>query len=88
MADTSTMNTAGQNAPPGVNGGDGAVGNAERAATESEAVEMALEGERFLRTIKQVWEDHVAIMKKMQLVLKYMVCLLRSSRLSCVFRCD
>lgn len=73
MADTGTMNTAGQNAAAGVNGGEGAVGNAERAATESEAVEMALEGERFLRTIKQVWEDHVAIMKKMQLVLKYMV---------------
>jgi cullin 3 len=61
--------TAGQNAA--ANGGEGVAGNA--AATESEAVEMALEGERFLRTIKQVWEDHVAIMKKMQLVLKYMV---------------
>lgn len=48
-------------------------GSWELAVNESEAVEMALEGERFLRTIKLVWEDHIAIMKKMQLVLKYMV---------------
>ncbi|KAI5452911.1 hypothetical protein NCC49_006448 [Naganishia albida] len=62
---------SGQNASAATNGGEGAPGMAERAGAP-EAVEMALEGERFLRTIKQVWEDHVAIMKKMQLVLKYM----------------
>ncbi|GHJ85109.1 hypothetical protein NliqN6_1511 [Naganishia liquefaciens] len=81
MADTSTMATAGSNqrsqgilggTRSGENGVTGIGGGAESAAKESEAVEMALEGERFLRTIKLVWEDHVAIMKKMQLVLKYM----------------
>lgn len=54
-------------------GTSGSGGSWELAVNESEAVEMALEGERFLRTIKLVWEDHIAIMKKMQLVLKYMV---------------
>lgn len=87
MTDTSSMATAGsghlgQNASAGAGSGDNALngygGNADSSAKESEAVEMALEGERFLRTVKLVWEDHVAIMKKMQLVLKYMV---RSSRL-------
>lgn len=82
MTDTSTMATAGSSQlAQGISGGSrsgekgstGFGGNADTAAMESEAVEMALEGERFLRTVKLVWEDHVAIMKKMQLVLKYMV---------------
>jgi hypothetical protein len=90
MTDTSTMATAGsshlgQNASAGSSNGDNTVngfgGNADSSAKESEAVEMALEGERFLRTVKLVWEDHVAIMKKMQLVLKYMV---RSGMLRCM----
>ncbi|KAJ9117605.1 hypothetical protein QFC22_004455 [Naganishia vaughanmartiniae] len=81
MMDTSTIgtagsglasgNTAGINGKPEI-GASGSGGSLDSAANESEAVEMALEGERFLRTIKLVWEDHIAIMKKMQLVLKYM----------------
>jgi hypothetical protein len=82
MMDTSTIGPAASGLANGnttaINskteiGASGSGGSMDLAANESEAVEMALEGERFLRTIKLVWEDHIAIMKKMQLVLKYMV---------------
>ncbi|KAJ9119446.1 hypothetical protein QFC24_005679 [Naganishia onofrii] len=81
MMDTSTIGPAASGLANGnttaINskteiGASGSGGSMDLAANESEAVEMALEGERFLRTIKLVWEDHIAIMKKMQLVLKYM----------------
>ena len=39
----------------------------------AEAVERAMEGDRFLRAVKGVWEDHTGSMRKLKDVLKYMV---------------
>lgn len=39
----------------------------------AEAVERALEGDRFLKAVKSVWEDHTGSMRKLRDVLKYMV---------------
>ncbi|CAD6563777.1 MAG: Cullin-3 [Tremellales sp. Tagirdzhanova-0007] len=38
----------------------------------AEAVERAMEGDRFLRAVKGVWEDHTGSMRKLKDVLKYM----------------
>ncbi|WVO21727.1 uncharacterized protein IAS62_003039 [Cryptococcus decagattii] len=38
----------------------------------AEAVERATEGDRFLKAVKDVWEDHTASMRKLKDVLKYM----------------
>lgn len=40
----------------------------------AEAIERALEGDRFLKAVKGVWEDHTGSMRKLKDVLKYMVC--------------
>lgn len=39
----------------------------------AQSVEMVVEGERFLKAIKFVWEDHSASMKQLTQVLRYMV---------------
>jgi cullin 3 len=39
----------------------------------AEAIERALEGDRFLKAVKGVWEDHTGSMRKLKDVLKYMV---------------
>ena len=39
----------------------------------AEAVERAMEGDRFLKAVKGVWEDHTGSMRKLKDVLKYMV---------------
>ncbi|WVQ75637.1 hypothetical protein IAR50_005266 [Cryptococcus sp. DSM 104548] len=38
----------------------------------AEAVERALEGDRFLKALKGVWEDHIGSMRKLKAVLQYM----------------
>jgi cullin 3 len=38
----------------------------------AEAVERVLEGDRFLKAVKGVWEDHTGSMRKLKDVLKYM----------------
>ncbi|WVQ83655.1 hypothetical protein IAT38_005798 [Cryptococcus sp. DSM 104549] len=38
----------------------------------AEAVERAMEGDRFLKALKGVWEDHTGSMRKLKDVLKYM----------------
>lgn len=38
------------------------------------AVERGQEGERFLKALKGVWDDHISCMGKVRDVLKYMVC--------------
>ncbi|ORY31654.1 Cullin [Naematelia encephala] len=45
---------------------------AGRLGGGAEAVERAMEGDRFLKAVKQVWEDHTGSMRKLQAVLKYM----------------
>jgi hypothetical protein len=37
------------------------------------SIESALEGERFLKALKAVWDDHVSSMDKLSKILKYMV---------------
>lgn len=37
------------------------------------AVERGQEGERFLKAVKGVWDDHISCMGKIRDVLKYMV---------------
>lgn len=44
-----------------------------KAGGGAEAVERALEGDRFLKSLKGVWEDHTGSMRKIKDVLKYMV---------------
>jgi len=39
----------------------------------AEAVERAMEGDQFLKAVKNVWEDHTGSMRKLKDVLKYMV---------------
>lgn len=39
----------------------------------AEAVERAVEGDRFLRAVKEVWDDHIGSMDKLEAILKYMV---------------
>ena len=39
----------------------------------AEAVERAMEGDRFLKSVKGVWEDHTGSMRKLKDVLRYMV---------------
>jgi cullin 3 len=39
----------------------------------AEAVERAMEGDRFLKAVKGVWEDHTGSMRKLKDVLRYMV---------------
>ena len=39
----------------------------------AEAIERAMEGDRFLKAVKGVWEDHTGSMRKLKDVLKYMV---------------
>lgn len=46
---------------------------AGRLGGGAEAVERALEGDRFLKAVKGVWEDHTGSMRKLKDVLKYMV---------------
>lgn len=38
-----------------------------------EAIERAVEGDRFLRAVKGVWDDHVQAMRSMNHVLAYLV---------------
>ena len=38
----------------------------------AEAVERAMEGDRFLKAVKGVWDDHTGSMRKLKDVLKYM----------------
>jgi len=38
-----------------------------------QSIEMVLEGERFLRALKALWEEHVSSMSKLRHILKYMV---------------
>ncbi|WWC95142.1 hypothetical protein V866_001996 [Kwoniella sp. B9012] len=38
----------------------------------AEAIERALEGDRFLKAIKSAWEDHTGSMRKIRDILKYM----------------
>lgn len=38
----------------------------------AEAIERATEGDRFLKAVKGVWEDHTGSMRKLKDVLKYM----------------
>jgi cullin 3 len=38
-----------------------------------QSIESALEGERFLKALKAVWDDHVSSMDKLSKILKYMV---------------
>jgi cullin 3 len=39
----------------------------------AEAIERALEGDMFLKSLKGVWEDHTGSMHKLTAVLRYMV---------------
>ncbi|RSH91470.1 cullin-3 [Saitozyma podzolica] len=39
----------------------------------AEAVERAMEGDRFLKAVKGVWEDHTGSMRKLKDVLRYMI---------------
>lgn len=39
----------------------------------AEAVERAVEGDRFLRAVKSVWDDHVGAMLKIKDILRYLV---------------
>lgn len=39
----------------------------------AQAVEQAVEGDRFLRSVKSVWDDHTGSMRKLKDILKYMV---------------
>lgn len=41
----------------------------------AEAIERATEGDRFLKAVKGVWEDHTGSMRKLKDVLKYMASL-------------
>ena len=51
---------------------------AGRLGGGAEAVERGMEGDRFLKALKSVWDDHTGSMRKLKDVLKYMVRLLRS----------
>jgi len=46
--------------------------NIGRMGGGAEAVERVLEGDRFLKAVKGVWEDHTGSMRKLKDVLKYM----------------
>lgn len=39
----------------------------------AEAVERAVEGDRFLRAVRSVWDDHVGAMVKIKAILGYLV---------------
>jgi cullin 3 len=39
----------------------------------AEAIERAMEGDRFLKAVKGVWEDHTGSMRKLKDILRYMV---------------
>lgn len=61
-------------------GGSGSAGLAAAGSgvglglrSNAQAVEMVLEGERLLKAVKAVWEDHISSMRKLTQVLKYMV---------------
>ncbi len=45
---------------------------AGRLGGGAEAVERALEGDRFLKAVKGVWEDHTGSMRKLKDILAYM----------------
>ena len=46
----------------------------------AQAVERAIEGDVFLKSVKGVWEDHTASMRKVRDILKYMVRLIHHCR--------
>jgi cullin 3 len=48
-------------------------GNVKVGSVNAQSVEMVLEGERFLKALKSVWEDHISSMSKLRQILKYMV---------------
>lgn len=65
----------------GSGSGSGAVEEAGPSTTSTksgsgpnvQSIESALEGERFLKALKAVWDDHVSSMDKLSKILKYMV---------------
>jgi hypothetical protein len=50
--------------------------------SSAEAIEAAVEGDRFLRAVKGVWDDHIAAMMKIKAILGYMVRTYHSSLLT------
>jgi cullin 3 len=52
----------------------GGTGGAGKLGGGAEAIERATEGDRFLKAVKGVWEDHTSSMRKLNDILKYMVC--------------
>lgn len=48
-------------------------GGSSSYVTGGEAIERAMEGDRFLKAVKGVWEDHTGSMRKLKDILKYMV---------------
>lgn len=61
----------------GVASGSGSGSGSYRATGKgsAQAVERAVEGDVFLKSVKGVWEDHTASMRKVRDILKYMVSL-------------
>ena len=47
-----------------------------------QSIESALEGERFLKALKAVWDDHISSMDKLSKILKYMVRSISGAELS------
>lgn len=67
----------------GLDSGDtlGNPGLSQSASSNLQSVEMVMEGERFLKALKTVWEDHVSGMSKLRQILRYMVCSIDTAQL-------
>lgn len=68
--------------PSGASGSGSGSGSGSRSVSggykttgkgSAQAVERAIEGDVFLKSVKGVWEDHTASMRKVRDILKYMV---------------
>lgn len=80
---SNSFKTLGLGSGSGSGSGSGAVDEAGPTSTSISAksgsgpnvqsIESVLEGERFLKALKAVWDDHVSSMDKLSKILKYMV---------------
>lgn len=78
---SNSFKTLGLGSGSGSGSGSGAVDEAGPSTTSTksgsgpnvQSIESALEGERFLKALKAVWDDHVSSMDKLSKILKYMV---------------
>lgn len=64
----------------GLGGGVGGVGGVGGSMIEVDKTTLVADGERFLKVVKEIWDDHVACMGKLRDVFKYLVSSTSQSR--------